>query len=99
LNETDNRLLNATAHVPEHVVYKSFEQETLLLNLESGQYHGLNATGGRLLELLPGAGGVLREAIASLAAEYDLGFDEIAPDLVAFCSDLVERGLIVIESD
>jgi hypothetical protein len=97
MNAADDQLLSATAQVPEHVVYRAFEQETLLLNLDTGQYHGLNATGGRLIELLGPAGGVLREAIGLLAQEYDVAFDEIAPDLVAFCHALEERGLIAIE--
>src|SRR5262249_46650863 len=47
-----SEVMAARAIVPQHVVSRAFEEETLLLNLESGQYHGINATGGRLLELI-----------------------------------------------
>jgi Coenzyme PQQ synthesis protein D (PqqD) len=92
-------ILDAVAKVPEHVVHRSFEAETLLLNLETGQYHGLNETGGRMLELLETTQGRIREAVEKLAAEYEVPFEDIAPDLTAFCSDLEERGLLVVQRD
>jgi len=89
-------MLDAVAHVPEHVVHRTFEAETLLLNLETGQYHGLNETGGRMLELLEATDGRVREAVEKLADEYEIPFEEIAPDLMSFCSALETRGLIVV---
>jgi hypothetical protein len=89
-------MLNAVVQVPEHVVHRSFEAETLLLNLETGQYHGLNETGGRMLELLEATGGRVREAIERLADEYEVAFSDIASDLTSFCSDLEARGLVVV---
>ena len=91
---SDIQLLERRFAVPEHVVYRSFEAETLLLNLETGQYHGLNETGGRMIELLKSTDGTARDAIARLAEEYDVEFDDIAPDLVTFCAALEQRGLI-----
>jgi hypothetical protein len=94
---TDQEIIDSVAQVPEHVVHRSFEAETLLLNLETGQYHGLNETGGRMLELLETTGGQVRGAVERLADEYEVGFDEIAPDLIEFCAALEERGLLVVE--
>jgi hypothetical protein len=87
-------ILESGVHVPSHVVYRSFEGETLLLNLESGQYHGLNETGGRMLELMKDAGGTIREAIVKLAEEYEVDVAEIEADMTAFCRDLADRGLV-----
>lgn len=87
-------ILEGRFRVPSHVVYRSFEGETLLLNLDSGQYHGLNETGGRMLELMKETDGTLREAIARLAEEYEVDAAEIEPDLTAFCRDLADRGLV-----
>jgi hypothetical protein len=89
-------ILEAGVRVPSHVVYRSFEGETLLLNLDSGQYHGLNETGGRMLELMKETAGTIREAIAKLAEEYEVDAAEIEPDLTAFCRDLADRGLVEI---
>ena len=93
------RILESTVEVPDHVVHRAFEAETLLLNLETGQYHGINETGGRMLELLEDRDGRVRAAIEQLAAEYDVTFDEIAPQLAAFCLSLESRGLIVVRED
>ena len=90
-------MLEAVVRVPDHVVHRAFEAETLLLNLESGQYHGLNETGGRMLELLETTDGRVREAVEKLAEEYETDFDTIAGDLAEFCSQLEERGLIVVD--
>ena len=94
-----DRILHATITLPEHVVYRSFEAETLLLNLESGQYHGLNQTGGRMLELLKENGGQVRQAVEQLAAECDVDADEIEGDLLSFCAELEQRGLVVLSEN
>lgn len=97
--ENHSWMLEATVHVPDHVVYRWFEKETLLLNLDTGQYHGLNPTGGRMLRLLEETDGSVGEAVARLAVEFEVARDEIAPDLADFCASLAERGLIEIDVD
>ncbi len=92
-------ILDGTATVPENVVYREFEAETLLLNLNTGQYHGLNPTGGRLLQLLEETDGNVRAAITKLAAEYEVAEDDITTDMADFCAALAERGLIEVEDD
>ena len=93
---TEN-ILDASARVPEHVVRRSFEAQTILLNLQTGRYHGLNTTGSRMLELVEGGSGSLREALRELAAETGQSEDVIAPDIEEFCSRLAERGLLEVE--
>jgi hypothetical protein len=86
-------LLAAKVKVPQHVVYRSFPSETVVLNLNTGKYHGLNATAGRMLEELERAACV-RDAAAALAGSYELGQDVIENDLCALCASLLARGLI-----
>jgi hypothetical protein len=90
-------IIDAKATVPEHVVFRTFEAETLLLNLETGQYHGLNATGGRMLELLKDTGGEVRESVTRLADEYDVDPETIGADMTEFCLALEGRGLLEVE--
>lgn len=90
-------MLEAVVHVPKHVVYRSFEAETVLLNLQTGQYHGLNRTGGRMLELLDTTGGSVREAIDRLADEYGEPTAAIEDGLATFCAALASRGLIEVD--
>jgi hypothetical protein len=82
--------------IPQHVVFRTFVEETVVLNLESGRYHGLNPTAGRMLELLSELGEV--DAVAErVADETGAPTNRVAEDLRAFCSSLAERGLIEVE--
>jgi hypothetical protein len=81
------------ARVPAHVVYRTFAVETVVLNLETGQYHGLNRTGGRMLDLLSQDRSI-SDAATRLADEYGRPPEEIERDLSAFCTELADRGLI-----
>lgn len=89
-------LPTSTIDLPEHVVHRKFAAETVLLNLETGQYHGVNPTGGRMLEVLEQAGTV-GEAAAQLAGEYDQPAEQVERDLQEFCADLAERGLVEVD--
>jgi hypothetical protein len=86
-------LLAAAARVPNHVVFRSFAAETVVLNLETGKYHGLNPVGGRMLEAVS-ASDSLAAAARVLAEEYGEAVELIESDLCAFCAALAERGLI-----
>ncbi len=86
-------ILSARPTVPDHVVYREFVNETVVLNLETGTYHGLNPTGGKMLESL-GAAATVQEAAAVLAAHYERPQPEIEDDLCEFCLDLNDRGLV-----
>ncbi len=87
-------LLASKVKVPQHVVYRSFPAETVVLNLETGKYHGLNATAGQMLEALEQAACV-RDAAAALAERLRAGRRaSIERDLCELCQALLERGLI-----
>jgi hypothetical protein len=86
-------LLASKIKVPQHVVYRSFPSETVVLNLETGKYHGLNATAGQMLEALERAACV-RDAAAALSESYDQPEDVIERDLCELCQALLERGLV-----
>jgi hypothetical protein len=92
----DNRdLLAASPRVPEHVVERAFGDQSVALNLQSGQYHGLNRVGARMLESLREAK-TIGDAVDPLAEEFGQPREVIERDLVAFVRDLVERGIIEI---
>jgi hypothetical protein len=82
--------------IPQHVVFRAFVEETVVLNLESGRYHGLNPTAGRMLELLGELGDV--DAVAQrMSEETGTPRTRVDDDLSTLCSSLVERGLIEAE--
>jgi hypothetical protein len=91
-------LLTASARLPEHVVYRAFANETVVLNLQTGRYHGLNPTAARMLESIEGAP-TLQAAAQQLAAEYERPVVEVERDLCDLCAALLERELIVLDKD
>jgi Coenzyme PQQ synthesis protein D (PqqD) len=86
-------ILGAAARVPDHVVHRSFAHETVILNLKTGKYHGLNPTAGTMLTELQRRPTVA-EAVAPLSAKYGRPPEEIESDLSDLCIDLLARGLI-----
>ena len=91
-------ILKAQARTPDHVVYRTFVAETVVLNLNTGKYHGVNPTGGHMLEVLDKVGSV-EQAATLLAQEYGRPLEEIQEDLSQFCSDLEQRGLIILTNE
>ncbi|HEY6551389.1 MAG TPA: PqqD family protein [Solirubrobacterales bacterium] len=89
-------LLKAKVKLPQHVVYRTFPTETVVLNLQTGKYHGLNPTAGRMLETLERAESVL-EAATVAAGEYEQPQATTERDMCSLCSSLLERDLIEIE--
>ena len=87
-------LLGERVRIPQGVVYRTFVKETVILNLETGLYHGVNPTGGRILEMLEKAGSIA-DVSAVLAHEYSRPLAEIERDLCVFCEALIERGLLI----
>jgi hypothetical protein len=90
-------LLAAKIVVPQHVVYRGFPTETVVLNLETGMYYGLNATAGRMLEELERAASVA-DAVDGLAGAYDQPHEVVEQDACELCRSLLERGLIEVDS-
>jgi len=86
-------LLERAIRVPQHVVYREFVAETVALNLNTGKYHGLNPTAGRMLETM-GRAPTMRDAARELAAAYDQPPEAVEQDLCALCRDLLTRNLI-----
>jgi hypothetical protein len=84
--------------VPQHVVYRSFPTETVVLNLQTGKYHGLNATAGSMLEALEQTSRV-RDAASTVAAEYGRPQEMVEQDMCELCNGLLARGLIELDGD
>lgn len=79
--------------VPSYVVRRAFATEMVVLNLEKGIYYALNATAGRMLDLLDETSD-FTETARRLAAEYDRSATGIEQDLSTLCEELLDRGLI-----
>lgn len=90
---SDQELLASRARLPQHVVHRTFVAETVILNLRTGKYHGLNPTAGKMLEALDSSPSI-GAAAPGLAGEYGIEEAAIEADLLALCRGLLDRGLI-----
>jgi hypothetical protein len=98
LTKDPESLLGQKVFIPDRVVYREFPDETIVLNLDSGMYHGLNSTAARMLEVLAESSSV-QVAIPALAGEFEQPEELIQRDILMLCQSLSERGLIVTEED
>ena len=86
----------ARVSIPKDVVFRPFGQEMVVLNLKTGQYHGLNHTAGRMLEVLAEVG-ELDVAAGMIATEFDQPLADVSRDITELCEMLVARSLVVLE--
>jgi len=87
---------DARVVVPRHVVHREFPSETVILNLQTGKYHGLNPTAGAMLEALASTGTV-EAASAEVASKFGLAEEQVTEDVQRLCEALLERGLIELD--
>jgi len=88
-------LIDVRMRLPQHVVHRSFVTETVVLNLRTGKYHGLNSTAGQMLGQFE-RGQTPREVAVVIAEEYGRNEAEVQADVLALCQGLLERELIEI---
>src|SRR3954452_21775207 len=93
--QSNGKIAELRVGVPRHVVYRDFVSETVLLNIETGQYQGLNPTAGRMLQVLD-EGGSVGTGIERLAAEFGQPLERIEQDLTGLCEGLLRRGLLEV---
>ena len=86
--------LDTTLSIPPQVMSRLVDDETVLLDLESGMYFGLDGVGKRIWESIS-EGNSLNETAAIIAAEFEVDKERAQADLITFVSDLLERGLLV----
>ena len=87
--------MNLDTHlsIPTQVMSRLVGDETVLLDLASGMYFGLDGVGKRIWETVA-EGHSLGEIAAVIASEYEVGDAQAQTDVIEFASDLVERGLL-----
>ena len=71
--------------------------ETVLLNLDSGQYHAFNPCAGRIWQLLQ-EGCTVGELIDRLQREFEVDAATCRADVIGFLEALQERDLLSVEA-
>ena len=83
------------ASVPADVLVQELQGESVLLNVHSGRYFGLDPVGTRMWAVLTSAGS-LQAAYDTLFAEYDVEGERLERDLRGLVEKLVEHGLLEV---
>ena len=79
------------------VMARQIGEETVILDLKSGAYFGLEAVGSRIWELLA-AGTTLAEVCETVGGEYDVGREALERDVLELAAQLQREGLLTTTS-
>jgi hypothetical protein len=83
--------------VPSHVLVRFLDKESVLLNIETERYFGLDETGTRMWQLATAAPKI-DIAYQQLLDEYDVEPGLLRENLTDLLSRLVENGLLQVTS-
>jgi Coenzyme PQQ synthesis protein D (PqqD) len=87
--------LTDRVEIPTEVMSRVVGDETVLLDLASGTYFGLNIVAARIWELV-GGGRSIADACVVICDEFDANAQTVEADALALGESLLERGLIRI---
>ena len=85
--------LDTKLTVPPQVMSRLVGDETVLLDLASGIYFGLDGV-GKLIWDAVAEGNNLEQIAAVIVGEYDVDEAQAQADAIEFLGELVERGLL-----
>ena len=80
--------------VPDGVLISRLQEESVILNLQSERYFGLDDVGTRFLTVLTSSESI-EDAYQELAAEFDVDPEVLRQDLIALVEKLIDQGLLI----
>ena len=87
--------LETKLSIPPQVMSRLVGEETVLLDLASGVYFGLDGVGKRIWENVA-EGNSLSAAVEVIVAEYEVEEAQAQADVIAFANQLIDRGLLLV---
>jgi len=81
--------------IPTQVMARQIGDETVILDLGSGTYFGLDPVGARVWQLI-GEGKALGEICDTLLDEYEVARDTLERDVLDLAEKLLEQKLITV---
>ena len=79
--------------VPDDVLISNLQQESVILNLDSERYYGLDDVGTRFLSVLNTSDSI-EAAYNTLVEEYDVDKEVLRKDLLTLVENLIEQGIV-----
>ena len=83
--------------IPDDVLISRLQEESVILNLDSESYFGLDDVGTRILSVLTTADSI-EAAYESLLEEYDVDGAVLREDLAALVENLLKQGIIQVSA-
>ena len=81
--------------IPDDVLISKLQEESVILNLDSERYYGLDDVGTRILSVLTTSESI-EAAYETLVKEYDVDAQVLRQDLTELIENLSKQGLIKI---
>jgi len=81
--------------IPDDVLISKLQEESVILNLDSERYFGLDDVGTRFLAVLTTSESI-EAAYETLAGEYDVDAQVLRHDLLELIEQLASQGIIQI---
>ncbi len=82
--------------VPDDVLISHLQEESVILNLDSERYFGLDDVGTRFLSVLTSSESI-EAAYERLRNEYDVDPQILRNDLLSLVNNLIDQGLLIRE--
>ena len=79
--------------IPDDVLHRVVQADTVILNAATNAYVSLNGSAGRIWELF-GAGHTADEVQAMMSEEFDAESGVLAADVATTLESLLKRGLL-----
>ena len=83
--------------VADDVLISNLQEESVILNLDSERYFGLDDVGTRILSVLTNSDSI-EAAYESLLAEYDVDGPVLREDLLALVENLAQQGIVEVSA-
>ena len=80
--------------MPDGVLISNLQEESVILNLDSERYYGLDSIGTRILSVLTTSNSI-EAAYETLVQEYDVDRAVFREDLLELVENLIAQGLLV----
>jgi hypothetical protein len=80
--------------VPDDVLISNLQEESVILNLDSERYYGLDDVGTRFLSVLNTSDSV-EAAYEVLRHEYDVDAHMLRQDLLELIENLLQQGILI----
>ena len=80
--------------VPDDVLISNLQEESVILNLDSERYYGLDSVGTRILSVLTTSDSI-EAAYETLVQEYEVDREELKKDLLELVENLIAQGILI----